>query len=65
MGAPTTSLDMAVANLELLRATIEAMSQRNMRYNLISKPSAQVTTPQKSTDGTTNVRDMFAEARYP
>jgi hypothetical protein len=65
MSAPLTSLNVAVANLDLLKAMIEAMGQRNVCYDLISKPWSKMTMPQKSVGGAINVLDIIAEARYP
>ncbi|CAO2141470.1 unnamed protein product [Urochloa humidicola] len=62
--APAASLDAAVADLELLKARVEAMGQRNVRYGLISKPATE-TTPQKSAAGATKQLDILVEARNP
>jgi hypothetical protein len=64
MNMPAASLDETITNLEQLKATVEAMVQRNMCYRLISMSLTQMTTPQKSTNRATNVLDILAEARY-
>ena len=37
--APAAHLDAAVADVELLKARVEAMGQRNLRYSRIGDPA--------------------------
>jgi hypothetical protein len=61
----TASLNTVVTNLDLLKARVEAMGQRNVCYDLISKPQHEMMMPQKSANGAINVMDILVEARYP
>ncbi|CAO2149683.1 unnamed protein product [Urochloa humidicola] len=62
----TLPLDEAVAEIRLLKARVEEVSQRNMRYNLISdsgsKPIVQQQMPSSFAVGVTAV-DTLSEAR--
>jgi len=56
-GAPPLPLDMAISEIELLKARVEDVSQRNTRYNLImdssstGKPALPVEQPTPATTG--------------
>ncbi|WVZ98179.1 hypothetical protein U9M48_043648 [Paspalum notatum var. saurae] len=64
--APAASLDSAVADLELLKARVEAMGQRNMRYGLSSSSSSRPAETTKLAEARETLQlDILAEARYP
>ncbi|KAJ1264138.1 hypothetical protein BS78_09G239700 [Paspalum vaginatum] len=62
--AAAASLDSAVADLELLKARVEAMGQRNMRYGLGSSSSSRPAETTKLAEArATPQLDILAEAR--